>query len=61
MSAPALKKIPTLELVFGLLVGPPGLEPGSRSFDCLIPQALLKVTLKKIPTQIWYLGICQDD
>jgi len=22
-----LKKIPTLELVFGLLVGPPGLEP----------------------------------
>jgi len=23
-----LKKIPTLELVFKLLVGPPGLEPG---------------------------------
>ena len=32
MSAPALKKIPTLELVFRFMVGPPGLEPGTKRF-----------------------------
>jgi len=34
------KKIPTLELVFKLLVGPPGLEPGTKRLADLIFKTL---------------------